>query len=174
MVFDLSAKQKIQDKFAHYLKSYRRRKDLTQAELAKRLDYAESHIRKFEGRQADNRMTRALEFMRTIAALEDLDLISFLAYLEGRADADATHRQLYPWELTVLASLQAVDLTTRRQFVAGYLANEKNTERVSKVLRLAAKIGNLPNADLALVEQLVLRFGERTSHPQDNTDDSQK
>jgi transcriptional regulator with XRE-family HTH domain len=160
MIFDLTHKQKIQDKFAHYLKSYRRRKDLTQSELARKLDYAESHIRKFEGRQADNRMTNALEFLYNIAALEGLDLISFLSYLESRPEEGATNRTLYPWEQTVLHALQGLDLASRRRFVAGFLAKEQDMQRMSRVLRLASTMGTLSEADLSMMELLL----ERISH----------
>jgi transcriptional regulator with XRE-family HTH domain len=73
---------KIQERFAHYLRSYRLIKKITQDDLAKKLGLAGSLIPKLESKHPYPRLISSFLYLKSFADLENIRTNEFVSYLE--------------------------------------------------------------------------------------------
>ncbi len=154
---DANSKEAIQERFRVYLKTYRESKGLTQQHLAKKFGYAESHIKKFEGKDSNNRLITSLEFMENLASLQKISLIDFLCYLLDAPTAGSSAKIVkhIPWHI-----LPAF-LEDNHNLADNLLSQGGLKESID----LAFKIINLRANDKMFLCEMVDRFSDRVSIP---------
>ena len=80
----------IQLRFSHYLRSFRTEKNISQNELAKLLNVAESLIPKLENTFPYPRIINCLQYLKSFADLQSISSASFVSILEN---GDSTSKE---------------------------------------------------------------------------------
>lgn len=131
------------DRLAHYLRSYRDRNDLSQAETAVKIGYTVDHIKKLEG-GSEERIANTIEYLMNFASLDFGNVIDFLVYMENAKRVPESRGELYPWENALLDGFHEQSSEVRRDFIAAYCGKKpKSQVPLSEALDLLHSINKL-------------------------------
>ena len=141
----------------HYLRSHRRRNNLTLAEMAKKLGYTLDHYRKFESRGGNHRFTNAIEFIETFAKIEGMNLHEFLTYLIPNEERQ--HPKLLPWQISLLAAVGKIDTSIRSEICHGLCskvaAGRSSLKTFNTAMAMLPQLAQLPEGDLAAFKKIL-------------------
>ena len=145
------------ERLAHYLKSYRERHDLNQADVAKKLGYAIDHYKRLE-LAGEERIANVMEFFTNFALLDFSNALDFLVYLENTTTPGSS-RELYPWEKNLLKGFNELPSEIRRDFTASFCAEKKkSTWDLGEAIELLRSISRLDKQERLLVEVMISRL----------------
>jgi transcriptional regulator with XRE-family HTH domain len=132
-----------QKRFSYFLKKVRDKKGISSKKMALNLGYAPSRYSKIEGEVVYPRLIHSLELLKTFAALEDMAVHEFVAFLEGTESLESSPRFLRKWEEKTLTALRKLNMISRRNFVnaLGSMARSER-ELLEGCLGLFADIRN--------------------------------
>jgi len=139
----------------HFLTGYRKKKELTQSELAKQLGTTKSTVSRIENNQ-EKHVTQVLSMLERLGQLEDMDLGAFLAYLDAKNTVSESN-ELFPWQRTVLKSLVDVKQSLRLDFVTELMPLE--TGELENLLALMVQLHRLSPNSRELISKLVKELG---------------
>ena len=144
----------------HYLRSYRKRNNLTIAEMAKKVGYTQDHYRKFEASTPENRFSSAVLFINSFAEIDGMDLTTFIHYLFPTPSHQ--HGELFPWEKILLTAFHKIAPEIRSEFCHGLCSKATKSgpllSKVSQLVQLASAMAKLSADELDAVELLVKRL----------------
>ena len=135
----------------HFLTGYRKKNNLTQSELASRVNSTKSTVSRIENDQ-DKHITQVLNILESLGNLEKMDLGSFLLYLEGKNSSLDPHH-LFPWQKTVIESFSKLKQSLRLDLVTELMSLE--TAKLEQLFALLIQIQRLPSSSQELISRLV-------------------
>jgi hypothetical protein len=152
-------KKKYQQKLSHFLKGIKYRNGLLSKELAEIMGYTAPKFYEMESdSKPHGRFINSLDFLSSIASLENMSLTDFAGYLEGKQDrfedeeASELNRKLYSWEKTVLEAMDPLSMIVRREFVE--FCKESTAEGKTKLEVLLEVVNLLKEKDLEAIKSL--------------------
>lgn len=160
MTFNLSEKKRkyYKERLAHYLKSYRERNALSQAETAVKIGYATDHYKRLES-GIEERIANTLEYLMNFASLDFGNIIDFLVYMENTAPVAGGSRELYPWEQSLLSGFNELPSEVRRDFTAAYCGDKpKSPWSLEEAIEILRSMSRLDNSERQLMEVMLSRL----------------
>src|SRR5689334_7739643 len=91
-------KKKYSRRLTHYLEDYTYRNKITHNEAAKKLGISSNKFSQLKSGGEQGRFLSSLDYLKSIAVLDDLSLPEFIKYIEGEDNNPDTVRQRLSWE----------------------------------------------------------------------------
>jgi transcriptional regulator with XRE-family HTH domain len=88
-------------RITHFLKGYRKKKNLTQTEMAKLLETSKSTVSRLE-KNDEKQVLHTLVLMENFGKLEGMSLGEFLSYLDLKEQKTDSGSTLFPWQKILL------------------------------------------------------------------------
>ena len=157
------------NRLAHYLRSYRDRNDLSQAETAVKIGYTVDHIKKLES-GSEERIANTFEYLMNFASLDFPNVIDFLVYMENSKRLPESRGELYPWETALLDSFHELTSEVRRDFIAKYCGKKpKSDVPLSDALDLLHSVTRLGERERKVILFMISRL-QKTELTDDESD----
>ena len=152
------------ERLAHYLKSYRSKNDLTQAQVADKIGYKTEFYRRIE-LQIEDRIANVFEYLDNFAKLENKSIVDFILYME-KLDITKYDRSLFEWEKKVIDAFNTLPQDTRRKFSTEYI-NKLDIDKFLKIINIANNLAKIDKELFELIYVLVENAVNRKSTKSD-------
>jgi len=152
------------ERLAHYLKSYRSKNDLTQAQVADKIGYKTEFYRRIE-LQIEDRIANVFEYLDNFAKLENKSIVDFIVYME-KLDITKYDRSLFEWEKKVIDAFNTLPQDTRRKFSTEYI-NKLDIDKFLKIINIANNLAKIDKELFELIYVLVENAVNRKSTKSD-------
>ncbi len=152
-------KKKFQRRLSRFFKEFKYRNGLLSKDVAEILGYTAPKFYEMESdRKPHGRFINSLDFLASIASLENMGLSEFVNYLEGKEDrfegeeSSVLNRKLYAWEKTVLEAFDPLSVMVRKEFVE--LCKDAAGEGKAKLEVLLELVNVLKGKDIESLRSL--------------------
>ena len=151
---------KYQRKITHYLQEYRNDNDLTQKEMASKLNYKEDSYRKLEGPKGDNRIISSINYLKSFAHLRNMTLSEFVTYItSSEYEPPSNERQHYSWEDKLLKAFGNSNMETRSLFIHKICKEVNNNQSLQEnfnyTVDISSKIFYLNEKQKKVIEMII-------------------
>jgi transcriptional regulator with XRE-family HTH domain len=170
MTFNLTEKKRnyYKERLSHYLRSYRERNDLTQAETAEKIGYTVDHLKKLES-GSEERIANTIEYLMNFSSLDFGSVIDFLVYMENSSRIPQNRGDLYPWETAVLDGFHEQSSEARRDFIGSYCGKKpKSQVPLSEALDLLHAVNKLGLRERNVILFMISKFQEEPLTDEEN------
>ena len=165
-LFEIKKHKKWNDKQAHYIKSYLRKNKISQSKLAELLDCSPQKIKRIvDG--TDERLKNSLEHLETLAAITDISILDFVAYLTGLNPSQRVGG-LSPNEKSMLEAFNKANLIDKRSFTENYCENE-NEQCFAEIIKILSLLPKLNIQSLRILSFFLLESKNNLSAKDLNT-----
>lgn len=116
-------KKKYQRRLSHFFRDIKYRHSLQSKDLAEALEYTPQKFSVLESEtKPHGRFTNSLEFLYSIASLDELSLSEFIFFIDGDTSRfkgvnSNLKRQMQEWEKEIVRSFSTLPLKTLRNFI---------------------------------------------------------
>ncbi len=145
-------KQYYKERLAHYLKNYRSKNELTQAQVADKIGYKTEFYRRIE-LQIEDRIANVFEYLENFSRLENKSIVDFVVYME-KLDITKYDRSLFEWEKKIIDAFNTLPQDVRRKFNLEYI-NKIDVEKFQKIINIANNLSKVDDTLFDLIYLLV-------------------
>lgn len=145
-------KQYYKERLAHYLKTYRSKNELTQAQVSEKLGYKTEFYRRIE-LQIEDRISNVFEYLDNFSKLEYKTLVDFVVYME-KLDITKYDRSLFEWEKKIIDAFNVLPQDVRRKFNSEYI-NKIDLDKFKKIINIANNLSKVDDTLFDLINILV-------------------
>lgn len=161
-------KKKFQRRLSHYFRDFRYRNDLLSKDVAKILGYTPEKFYDLESEwKLHGRFLNSLDFLSTLASLENKSVTEFVSYLEGKQDRSESeggpdlNRTLYAWEKLLLEAFDPMSIVIRKEFID--ICKESVADGKEKLESLIELANALKDKDAKAIKALTETLQKLTS-----------
>lgn len=137
-------KTKIGQRLGQYLEEYITNNNLSVTQAAENLGISPNKFSGLKGGFHNGRLLTSLDYLKSLAKLEDWELYEFIAYLESK-NLNAVKEQSYTWDEQIYKALENISLTTRKKFCDKLqeLHKKKEKERIELMCRISTSVASI-------------------------------
>ena len=147
-------KEKFSRRLSHYLEDHTYKHRITHADAAKKLGISQNKFSQLKSGIEQGRFLTSLDYLKSLAKLENLEILDFIAYLEGDDGKQPDKR--YSWQDKIYRALEHIGITCRKRFADALLvASRESGERAELMCRAATAMSQM---DLKALEGFVKGF----------------
>ena len=151
-------KDKFGRRLAHYLEDHTYKNKITHAQAAEKLGISPNKFSQLKSGIEQGRFMTSLDYLKSLARLEKMPLLDFIAYLEG--DDGERQDKIYGWQDKIYRALEHIGISCRKNFAEAILeASRDSSERTELMCRAAASMARL---DLKALRAFVEGFEKVT------------
>lgn len=145
-------KDRYSRRLTHFLEDHIHKNKLTHAQVAEKVGLSPNRFTKLKSGIEQGRFLSSLDFIKSIAQLENMSLTEFTAFLDG--EKSNASGKLYSWQDKIYRALEHMGIGVRRKFSDSLLSGAKESnERAELMCRLASAASNMDKKALkSLVE----------------------
>ena len=156
---DDKTKADYQLKFVNYLKNYRNKKNISQKQFAKEMNWAISLIGLFESSNTKNRFISCIEFLTEIAKIENMTIREFFNYLES----GSVTRNFEEWQNNALQFISKLEIQTFYHLTELFeksLSDDSSLRQTENIFKLVIQILELDDKKIEIIKNLVHEFNK--------------
>ena len=144
-------KEKYGRRLSHYLEDFCYKNQVTHSQAAEKLGISPNKFSQLKSGGEQGRFITSLDYLKSLASLDGMNLAEFLIYLDGKGNLDSKVR--YSWQDQIYKALEPISISHRKKFAeACSTATKDATKRVELMCRLATAVAG---KDLGGLEALV-------------------
>lgn len=156
-------KKKYQRRLSHFFKDLKYKNSLQSKDIAEELEYTPQKFSALESESKPHgRFINSLEFLHTIACLDDLTLSEFVFFIDGDTSRfngveNGMKREIRGWEKELIRSFSLIPLKILRNFIDNICVEAANLNSIkfSQMVEILLEMQKIDEKGIASLLQFI-------------------